>query len=410
MAEMVVGTSNHINLQRGSSVIGAPEKTQKATHSAAKSAAVPDGVKAFIGSERGQPLDESTREFMESRFGGHDFSQIRIHYDTNAAESAQAIKARAYTVGQDIVFAPGQYRPSTQGGRRLLAHELTHTLERAAQKNNSSYIQRAIDSEPLSLFYIPKPIIEKTPRGLFIIVYFGQDKSLPIGDNYKAVMSLIQYIEDIKSPIIVDAHASTEGGSDYNWKLSERRRDTVIGILTPFIPSELKFSGYPWGDYLSHVRDIGLSKEERSSKMSRDRRVEISVFWKPISLKKALAVPKSVVEKPVEKPEEEIDFNKKLMGFKDVDFFKGPTLMEALEKTSIVKFFNKKRKYFVDFVDMMTEKLGLPEIIRDAIREAIPDFRELTYEAIDKVVKNIPDKPEREAARAALRKLLELRL
>ena len=58
----------------------------------------------------GQPLDATTRAFMEPRFG-HDFSRVRVHSDAKAAESARAVNALAYTVGQDVVFGVGQYAP-----------------------------------------------------------------------------------------------------------------------------------------------------------------------------------------------------------------------------------------------------------------------------------------------------------
>ena len=76
----------------------------------------------------GQSLDASTRTFFESRFG-HDFSDVRIHADAHAAESAQAVNAFAYTVGRDIVFGTSQYSPLTPSGQRLLAHELTHVVQ-----------------------------------------------------------------------------------------------------------------------------------------------------------------------------------------------------------------------------------------------------------------------------------------
>ena len=76
----------------------------------------------------GQPLEPSTRRFMESRFG-HDFSRVRVHADGKAAASAQAVNARAYTVGQDVVFGQDEYAPSSQEGQRLLAHELTHAVQ-----------------------------------------------------------------------------------------------------------------------------------------------------------------------------------------------------------------------------------------------------------------------------------------
>ena len=76
----------------------------------------------------GQPLDPATRAFFEPRFG-HDFSRVRVHTDARAAESARAVNALAYTLGQDIAFGEAQYAPSATEGRRLLAHELTHTVQ-----------------------------------------------------------------------------------------------------------------------------------------------------------------------------------------------------------------------------------------------------------------------------------------
>jgi hypothetical protein len=76
----------------------------------------------------GQPLDESARAFFGPRFG-HDFSQVRVHTDPRAAESARAMDALAYTVGDRIIFGAGVYAPGALEGRRILAHELMHTLQ-----------------------------------------------------------------------------------------------------------------------------------------------------------------------------------------------------------------------------------------------------------------------------------------
>ncbi len=88
---------------------------------------VPPSVDETLA-QSGQPLDDHTQTFMESRFG-HDFSQVRVHNNAKAAESAKGIKAKAYTVGQNIVFGAGEYAPRTTTGQKLLAHELTHTLQ-----------------------------------------------------------------------------------------------------------------------------------------------------------------------------------------------------------------------------------------------------------------------------------------
>jgi hypothetical protein len=81
----------------------------------------------------GQPLSESTRSFFEPRFGT-DFSHVRLHTDTNAANTAQSINAKAFTTGKDIASNSGQYSPGTSSGKHLLAHELTHVV----QQNKSS--------------------------------------------------------------------------------------------------------------------------------------------------------------------------------------------------------------------------------------------------------------------------------
>lgn len=76
----------------------------------------------------GQALDAASRAYFEPRFG-HDFSRVKVHNDTRAHASAQAVHAAAYTVGTDITFAAGQYQPGTVAGKRLLAHELTHVVQ-----------------------------------------------------------------------------------------------------------------------------------------------------------------------------------------------------------------------------------------------------------------------------------------
>lgn len=78
----------------------------------------------------GQPLDTATRAFMEPRFG-YDFSRVRVHADVAGAESARSVNAVAYTVGRDVVFGAGQYAPGQEAGRKLLAHELAHTIQQA---------------------------------------------------------------------------------------------------------------------------------------------------------------------------------------------------------------------------------------------------------------------------------------
>src|SRR3989441_3217166 len=85
-------------------------------------------VHEVVNSGGGAPLEGATRSEMESRLG-HDFSDVRIHTGPMADESARAINAQAYTVGNDVVFQTGKFSPETPGGMHTLAHELTHVAQ-----------------------------------------------------------------------------------------------------------------------------------------------------------------------------------------------------------------------------------------------------------------------------------------
>jgi hypothetical protein len=85
-------------------------------------------VRDVIESGGGEPLNDETRSFMESRFD-HDFSDVRVHTDSRASESAKSVNAHAYTVGSNVVFRSGTFDPQSEPGQRLLAHELTHVVQ-----------------------------------------------------------------------------------------------------------------------------------------------------------------------------------------------------------------------------------------------------------------------------------------
>jgi hypothetical protein len=80
----------------------------------------------------GEPLSADLKAFFEPRFGV-DFSDVRIHTGSAAAETAQKVQARAYTLGSDIAFAPGEFQKDSPESRKLLAHELTHVVQQGSQ-------------------------------------------------------------------------------------------------------------------------------------------------------------------------------------------------------------------------------------------------------------------------------------
>jgi Domain of unknown function (DUF4157) len=107
--------------------------TSAATRQAGETGAIPDSD--------GQPLDMATRAYMEPRFG-HNFGNVRVHTDEQAAQAASGYRARAYTLGSDIVFGAQEYAPETPAGRHLLAHELTHVVQQEGDTTAAAAVQR----------------------------------------------------------------------------------------------------------------------------------------------------------------------------------------------------------------------------------------------------------------------------
>jgi hypothetical protein len=116
---------------------------RRAAVNAAPISEVPPIVHEVLHSP-GQPLDAQTRAFMEPRFG-HDFSGVLVHTDAQAAESARAVNALAYTVGRDVVFGAGQYAPRSSVGIHLMAHELMHVVQQAGAATHGKLMLGSAD-------------------------------------------------------------------------------------------------------------------------------------------------------------------------------------------------------------------------------------------------------------------------
>jgi hypothetical protein len=109
--------------------------------------AVNSNIESSVNSLKGggQPLPDSTRSYFEPRFGA-DFSQVRVHTDSKAADTAKSINAKAFTKGKDVVFGSGQYSPGTSSGKRLLAHELTHVVQQSPLNSSDPELSEKISS------------------------------------------------------------------------------------------------------------------------------------------------------------------------------------------------------------------------------------------------------------------------
>lgn len=118
----------------------------QATSANALNAPEPEENEIIPSESPGQSLDEQTRHFMESGFGT-DFKDVLIHTDSHAAASAKALGANAYTSGRDIYFSAGKYAPESDEGKRLLAHELVHTIQQRA--NTPSFARQSASTSDL---------------------------------------------------------------------------------------------------------------------------------------------------------------------------------------------------------------------------------------------------------------------
>jgi hypothetical protein len=126
-------------------VSGAPPHIQRlAGQLTGQTEAAPASVDQALATP-GRPLEPALRQDMEQRFG-HNFSRVRVHSGAAAEQSAQDVKAHAYTVGHNMVFGTGRFLPGTHEGRRLLAHELTHVMQADVAVSNPAQPSSSVET------------------------------------------------------------------------------------------------------------------------------------------------------------------------------------------------------------------------------------------------------------------------
>ena len=180
-------------------------------------------------SSPGRPLNTSTRAFFESRFG-HDFSHVRVHTDAAAAESSRAVSALAYTLGSHIVFSGGRFAPQTLDGRKLLAHELTHTLQpqdgqilRCPDAASTAEYDKITSDIKGSAIYQGLPEGDRQNTDDIIIAAKPTDKCLYYAEHLKKLF------ETHDAPP-VDIEAKTVAASEITVHQEEKHLQTKEGI------------------------------------------------------------------------------------------------------------------------------------------------------------------------------------
>lgn len=180
----------------------------------------------------GGPLPEQTRTFFEHRLG-NDFSDVRVHTDARAAESARDLQAHAYTRGSNIVFGAGQYRPDSNAGRELLAHELTHVVQQRNEgAGNTPAVQRIGDPSQAPANLSCDPATTSAPN-VFSDIYFPISANVLDEESVAKIAGFIATWEEAgaEDQIRVDGFASTDGPEPLNWTLSCNRAEAVVREL-----------------------------------------------------------------------------------------------------------------------------------------------------------------------------------
>lgn len=130
----------------------------------------------------GQAMPEGLRSMMESGFG-QDFSQVRIHTDSEAASMSSSIHAKAFTLGNDIYFNRGQFAPETSVGQHLVAHELTHVVQ------GTGKVGRSIMGNLFHSFFVNDKNYVETPETQNII----SDNYIPVGKSERKPITIVLY-------------------------------------------------------------------------------------------------------------------------------------------------------------------------------------------------------------------------
>jgi outer membrane protein OmpA-like peptidoglycan-associated protein len=218
---------------------------------------IPASVHEVLSSS-GQPLDSATRAFMEPRFG-YDFSDVRVHANAIAARSAREVSALAFTVGNHIAFAAGQYVPGTSKTNSLLAHELTHVVQqggagaRSARSQDtvadvrdkgagsqvSGVIQRAGDPAAIPLgFACPTDLLPGRPAGTDILFPTGGATVTATHTAQLRTFVAAWVAAGGTDEITVHGYASTVGDEGPNWTLScDRAQNVHAALLALGVPS-----------------------------------------------------------------------------------------------------------------------------------------------------------------------------
>ncbi|MFK7969499.1 MAG: DUF4157 domain-containing protein [Bacteroidia bacterium] len=144
------------------------------------------GIKQAQGA--GSAMNPGLRTEMEQGIG-HDMSNVRIHTDNRSADLNRQVNARAFTHGRDVFFGKGEFNPDTKGGKRLIAHELTHVVQ---QGSAGGHIQRELAVAPTNPDAVPDPL---TPEQIQDAIRYNDDRFRDISE-IKLIRDVLGFAEE----------------------------------------------------------------------------------------------------------------------------------------------------------------------------------------------------------------------
>jgi hypothetical protein len=180
----------------------------------------------------GQALPDSERNFFESRFG-QDFSHVRFHSGAQAGAAARSVSALAYTMGSDVVFGEGQYRPGTNSGRTLMAHELAHVVQQGSARAADTIQRNCNTSVPP---VPPDCVIDRTrvPSSNRFLFDVNCD-DFATGEEARLISTVHGLTPSTTVGIL--GVASLDGTADFNDRLSCQRAKVGAAIVRREAPS-----------------------------------------------------------------------------------------------------------------------------------------------------------------------------
>ena len=407
-----------------------PELRSTVTPGSLNRAPPPRGARSALRQSAeppGQKLDESTRARMEARFN-HDFSQVRVHADAQAARSADAVGARAYTIGSDVVFGAAEYQPHSERGTRLIAHELTHVVQQRRGGHSPDAEQRAdraaariaqgaavspgeLGGAPRSLQAQPKPETQPETKPATgpetrageetkpaagpqetisgILDNFALDSDVVTEDHKKEIDQLAFSISlrtggllgKGRATIAIAGHTDTSGPDAHNQGLSERRAANVKAALQEALTKQKVESASITAITTAGFGEKKLRVETKDNvKEPKNRRVEITV---------------TIETPPPPKPPISLDLPPGYI----------PPATVPPPSPGIPNVPTPSREWLKNYLENDAILKQLPKSYRERAVDALKDLDEI---AAGKIIDAVPlDGKTKEAMKAAVKALLE---